>query len=65
MGDVRYRTQSFRLQRLRFYCTYENNRTWRVISVIAENKPYAHHKTHLHTVKVVAILIPRAQLFEG
>ena len=27
-------------------------RTWRVISIIAENKPHAHHKTHLHTVKV-------------
>ena len=26
--------------------------TWRVISVIAENKPLAHHKTHLHTMKV-------------
>ena len=26
--------------------------TWRVISVIAENKPHAHHKTHLHGMKV-------------
>ena len=26
--------------------------TWRVISIIAENKPLAHHKTHLHTMKV-------------
>ena len=24
----------------------------RVISVNAENKPHAHHKTHLHTMKV-------------
>ena len=24
----------------------------RDISIIAKNKPYAHHKTHLHTVKV-------------
>ena len=23
-----------------------------IISIIAENKPYAHHKTHLHTIKV-------------
>ena len=28
-----------------------------VISVIAENKP-AHHKTYLHTTKVVTILSP-------
>ena len=27
-------------------------RTWRVISIIAENKPHAHPKTHLHAVKV-------------
>ena len=27
-------------------------RTWRVISTMAENKPHAHHKTHLHTMKV-------------
>ena len=26
--------------------------TWRVNSIIAENKPHAHHKTHLHTTKV-------------
>ena len=26
--------------------------TWRVISIIAENKPHAHHKTHFHTMKV-------------
>ena len=25
---------------------------WRVISIIAENKPHAHHKTHFHTMKV-------------
>ena len=24
----------------------------RDISIIAKNKPYAHHKTHLHTVNV-------------
>ena len=29
-----------------------------VISVIAENKPHVHHKTYLHTTKVVTILIP-------
>ena len=29
-----------------------------VISVIAENKPHAYHKTHLHTLKIVTILIP-------
>ena len=27
-------------------------RTWRVISIVAENKSHAHHKTHLHTMKV-------------
>ena len=27
-------------------------RTWRVISIIAENKPHSHHKTLLHTMKV-------------
>ena len=26
--------------------------TWHVISIIAENKLHAHHKTHLHTMKV-------------
>ena len=26
--------------------------TWHVTSIIAENKPHAHHKTHLHTRKV-------------
>ena len=30
----------------------------RVISVIAENKSHAYHKIHLHTIKVVTILIP-------
>ena len=29
-----------------------------VISVIAENKPHAYHKTHLHTLKIITILIP-------
>ena len=24
----------------------------------AENKPHGHHETHLHTMKVVTILIP-------
>ena len=28
------------------------------ISVIAKSKPHAHDKTHLHTMKVVTILIP-------
>ena len=27
-------------------------KTWRVISIIAENKPHAHRKTQLHTMKV-------------
>ena len=27
-------------------------RTWRVISIVAENKPHAHHKIHLHTMTV-------------
>ena len=26
--------------------------TWRFISIVAENKPCAHHKTHLRTMKV-------------
>ena len=30
-------------------------RTWAI-------KPHAHHKTHLHTMKVVRILIPRFSL---
>ena len=30
--------------------------TWRVISIIAENKPHAYHETHLHTMKLVTIL---------
>ena len=33
-----------------------------VISVIVENKLRAHHKTHLHTVKVITGLIP---IFHG
>ena len=41
------------------YRAYGNNRTWRVISIIAENKLHAHHETHLHTMKVVTILIPQ------
>ena len=32
-----------------------------IISVITENKPHAHHKTHLHTTKVITILIPSFQ----
>ena len=27
-------------------------RTWQVISIIVENKPQAHQKVHLHTIKV-------------
>ena len=27
-------------------------RTWRVFSITAENKPHAHHKTHLHAMHV-------------
>ena len=27
-------------------------RIFLVISIIGENKPHAHHKTHLHTMKV-------------
>ena len=40
------------------YRTYGNNKTWRVTSIIAENKPHADHETHLHTMKVATILIP-------
>ena len=32
--------------------------TWRIISIIVENKPHPHHETHLRTVKLVTILIP-------
>ena len=59
IGDSRYRTQSLRLRRLRFTArTGYNCRTWRVISNIAKNKRHAHHETHLHTMKVVTIVIP-------
>ena len=27
-------------------------RTWHVMSIIAENKPHAHHKTHLNTLSL-------------
>ena len=30
----------------------KNEFTWHVISIIAENKPHANHKSHLHTMKV-------------
>ena len=40
------------------YRTYGNNRTWRFSSIIVVNKLHAHHKTHLHTMKVITILIP-------
>ena len=30
----------------------------RITSIIAENKPHVHHESHLHTMKVVTILIP-------
>ena len=39
------------------YRMYGNNRTWCIISIVTENKPHAHHETHLHTMKVVTILI--------
>ena len=39
------------------YQTYGNNRTWHIISIVAENKLHTPHKTHLHTMKVVKILI--------
>ena len=29
--------------------------TWHVMSIIAENKSHAHHKTHLHAMKVYKI----------
>ena len=40
------------------YRMYGNNRTWCIISIVTENKLHAHHETLLHTMKVVAILIP-------
>ena len=40
------------------YRMYGNSRTWCIISIVTENKPHAHHETHLHTMKVVTILIP-------
>ena len=27
-------------------------RTWHIIPIFTQNKPHAHHKTHLHTTKV-------------
>jgi len=36
----------------RFERNYVVMGTWHVISIIAENKPHVHHKTHLHTIKV-------------
>ena len=30
--------------------------TWRVISIIPQNKPHAHHKTHLHTTSTFVIV---------
>ena len=36
----------------------ERESTTRITSIIAENKPYAHHESHLHTMKVVTVLIP-------
>ena len=59
MGDSRYRTQSLRLRRLRFTA-----RTGIIIEHGASfqtspnNKRHAHHETHLHTMKVVTIVIP-------
>ena len=32
--------------------------TMRITSVVAENKPDAHHESHLQVMKVVTILIP-------
>ena len=37
----------------RHHCQRSKNLfTWHVISIIAENKPHAHHKTHLNAIKV-------------
>ena len=43
---------------IEYACTNTNLRQkvktwwiWRVISIIAENKPHAHHKTHFHTME--------------
>ena len=38
------------------YRRYGNNRTWHVISIVAENEPHA-RETHLHRMEVVTILI--------
>ena len=37
-------------QRAKAWCT------WRVISIIPQNKPHAHHKTHLHTTSTFVIV---------
>ena len=39
--------------------------TWHIISIIAENKSYAHNKTHLHTVEAynTILLILRFFIF--
>ena len=45
--------------------------TGRIISIIAENKLYAHHKMHLHTMKVYntrpvySLTIKSIHLFQG
>ena len=54
-----YKNQGSRFGELHHCQTAETCRsTWCVILVIVENKPHAHHKTHLHIMNVVMILIP-------
>ena len=37
------------------------NSAWHVISIITANNSHTHQETHLHTVKVITILIPSFQ----
>ena len=41
-----------------FYIVFDETwSTWRVFSIIAENRPHAHHRTHLLTTKAYVVYI--------
>ena len=37
----------------------EHDQLWASPQSFAKNKPHAHHESHLHTMKVITILIPK------
>ena len=41
-----------KIEGARFKRNYIVMRTWHINLIIVENKPHAHHKTYLHTIKV-------------